>query len=113
MKVLTDKSIFVCDVDDTLVTPVFMASSIGDDDLVIDFYGKIKLEPIYENIEVLKRMKQEGYFVIVWHNGSTEYSKKVVKKLKLDKYVDIVMEKPSCYADDLKPKYILGQKVGE
>lgn len=57
--------------------------------------------PNKEQVEQLKRHKVRGHTVIVWSAGGYEWAEVAVKALGLEKYVDVVMEKPHWVYDDL------------
>lgn len=72
-------------------------------------YGRFELEygneicyfkPYYSHIRFLKHCKQRGDFIIVWSQNGVEWAEKVVKALNLEKYVDVVMAKPTRHVDD-------------
>lgn len=111
MKVMADNATVYFDMDETLVELVYgVGEPTEDDELVVEHYGKVKIIPQYETIEALKRHKEQGATIVVWHHGGTTWPKKVLKLLKLEKYVDLVVSKPSIYYDDMPPEFILGTK---
>lgn len=58
-------------------------------------------KPHYAHIEQLKRHHLRGHKVIVWSKGGYKWAERVVKELKLERYIDIVMAKPAFLWDDL------------
>lgn len=96
----TDNSIFF-DVDDTLV----LWSYPGDrheDTLLIDNYGCLtRLLPHKAHISQLIKHKNAGHSIVVWSQGGVVWATNVVKALKLEEYVDVVMCKPFWYYDDI------------
>lgn len=60
------------------------------------------LVPHKAHIEMLKQHKLRGHTIIVWSAGGWEWAEAVVKALQLEKYVDVVLEKPMWFYDDLK-----------
>ena len=59
------------------------------------------------HIEQLKRSKIRGHTVIVWSAGGYQWAADVIKALKLEKYVDVVIEKPTFVWDDLQPEQFM------
>lgn len=111
MKVTPDnKEYCFYDVDGTLIDTEEVSESADADMILTSFGISYKVLPNYEMIEQLKKDKAGGYFVIVWHKGGTLWTKQVLKLLKLEKYVDLVIAKPDYYFDDEDPKQILGWK---
>jgi len=61
------------------------------------FYKK----PINANIDALIEHANAGHIVIVWSKGGVEWATDVVRALKLENHVDIVLSKPDWYYDDM------------
>ena len=53
------------------------------------------------HVGFLKKQATKGLTVVVWSASGTGWAKVVVQALGIEKYVDIVMSKPSKYVDDL------------
>ena len=109
MKIAPDKECSYYDIDKTLIDTEEVPEGT-EGDMVIDFLGTYRVEPNYEMIEQLKKDKKDGRLVIVWHKGGTIWSRKVIKLLKLENYVDFIMPKPDTYYDDELPREILGTR---
>lgn len=56
--------------------------------------------PHVTHINILKRNSEQGRQIIVWSAAGHIWAKKVVEVLRLEKYVTLIMEKPSKYVDD-------------
>lgn len=97
MQVLKNDRSFFFDVDDTLI---------------MWYDNGITWEPHTKHVDMLKKAKIRGQFVVVWSAGGYEWAEKAVKMLKLEKYVDIVMSKPDWWVDDLPADKVLS-KHGE
>ncbi len=72
---------------------------------------KVKVYPHYAHGNILRRNYHQGRIVVVWSAAGHLWAKAIVKALKLEKYVSLVMEKPVQYVDDVpmefwKPKRI-------
>lgn len=101
-KILPDRETIYFDVDDTLVVwDVWQ----GREDECLTFekwkYNSNNVVPHYEHIAKLKQHKEEGDVIVVWTQGGSEWGEAVVKALNLENYVDIIMNKPDAYYDDL------------
>lgn len=109
MKVMPDAYTAYFDLDGTLIDVLYIGSEVpaDDDGLIFEHYGRVKVLPKYEAIERLKQHKADGHTVVVWHTGGTEWPKKVLKKLKLDKLVDLIVPKPDVFYDDMPVDVIL------
>ena len=59
--------------------------------------------PHKPHIEQIKAHSSRKHTVIVWSKGGCEWAELIVKKLKLEKYVDAVLEKPMWAIDDQVP----------
>jgi predicted phosphatase len=114
MKVMPDNYTIMFDVDECLIecesVPEDYQKQDGEIILEHPVFGKLKVFPIYEMIETLKNKKLEGATITVWHKGGTQWSSKVIKALKLTKYVDLIVAKPDLYYDDEPADYVLHTK---
>jgi len=69
-------------------------------------------EPIVEHIELVKSYSQRGFFVILWSHGGFQHAQMTMNALKLDRYVNLVMTKPSKHIDDKESvEDIVGTRV--
>lgn len=59
------------------------------------------LVPLMGNIEALKKHRLRRQTVIVWSQGGTEWAEIAIKALNLEEYVDLIIEKPQWFLDDL------------
>jgi len=66
-----------------------------------DQYGKWAFLPHKKNVEFVKNLKRQGYGVVVWSAAGADWAEKVVKMLKLEGYVDVILSKPELAVDDL------------
>lgn len=64
-----------------------------------------------KHIELMKQYKARGLFIIVWSKAGVLWAEAVVKHLKLEGYVDLVVTKFDRYVDDLEADKILGERV--
>ncbi len=97
----TDNAMFF-DVDDTLV--MWGVSELYKQMISIkDPYSDIT-ENLYINeshVKLLKRCKQRGKTIVVWSHGGYLWAEAVVKALRIEDSVDLVMTKMEDYTDDL------------
>ena len=103
-----------CDFDDTLVHWDELFFQPGDGKVkIIDPYDKSVnyLKPHKKHIRLLKKMKGRGNFIIVWSAGGYKWAEAVVKALKLEDIVDLVMTKPAKYVDDLDASIWIGSRI--
>lgn len=100
------------DVDDTLVLWEHKDKLTKGLDF-IDPHDKSvhMLVPHKKHIKLLKDFKARGYTNIVWSGGGNSWAETVIKTLKLQKYVDIVMTKPMKFVDDLSANEVLGSRI--
>lgn len=66
------------------------------------------LTPHVKHIEKLKELKGKGCTVVVWSQGGSDWAHAVVKALQLEEFVDLVIEKPIIYYDDLQSHQFMG-----
>lgn len=102
MQVLEQENWLPCDIDETLITRI---RNIGDRNggTILLSYGEDAqfFLPCEDNIALLKHHKiTRGYGIIAWSANGKEWAQKVIERLKLTEYVDIVMTKPNKYLDD-------------
>jgi hypothetical protein len=100
-QIKNNRTIF-CDVDGTLL------EHTKDDTLdyvavpdAVNLGKYIKAVPNYNNIRILKEEHARGAFVVVWSKGGNQWAADVVVSLELSNYVDLIMDKPTAYIDDL------------
>lgn len=95
MKHVDNELVVVVDCDGTLIKP--------------DPGGNIKLpygseiqcfSAIKQHVDLVKEYKKRGFYVIVWSMGGSNWAKGVVEALKLERFVDQTMCKPSKHVDD-------------
>lgn len=118
MVVIPCKQIVFFDVDDTLVawdaTPeqleergieiICPGSLVSvDEDGTQGFAPEWKqlILPHRKHIEQLKKHKMRNHTVVVWSAGGWDWAHAAVKALKLEKFVDLVISKPTWTYDDL------------
>lgn len=106
MKVIRSEYPVPVDVDSTLVMHMKQPLAHKHEDAIrvrdSAEGGYIYVLPHKPNIRLLKEEKSRGAHIIVWSRGGFQWATDVIKALKLQKYVDIVMTKPLTYIDDVK-----------
>lgn len=106
MIVIRSSDVLYFDVDDTLV---IWDKKIREEraDEAVEFHDPhIKglsnwLIPHTTHINILKRNFDQGRAIIVWSGAGPIWAESVIKTLKLEKYVTVVLNKPSVVVDDL------------
>lgn len=105
-KKFDDKDTIYFDVDDTLV--IWQVNPPEDfmDRIVMiaDATGPVAVQPHTKHIKLLKEHKKNGDIIVVWSQGGSDWAEAVVKGLKLEEYVDLIIAKPALYYDDLPPE---------
>lgn len=104
MKVIKNETTVFFDVDETLIihnrdksTSESFCSYILDPDT--NKYHHVAKHEVH--IDYLIKSKARGRFVVVWSANGYRWAEAVIKKLKLTKYVDLIMTKPGVYFDDV------------
>lgn len=80
-----------------------------DDTLIKWIPGTTNWEPHKRHIRELKKFYNRGQPVVVWSAGGYEHALNIVKKLKLEQFVSVVMAKPRWWADDCAADDVLPQ----
>lgn len=102
MKVIRSNNLTTFDIDDTILMHIDRRVKTKDK-IAIDYGDEvIYLTPHKFHITFLKHCHKRGDFVVIWSKNGYQYAEQVVKKLKLSKYVDLIMSKPSRHVDDKK-----------
>lgn len=105
MKVIrATRSVFF-DVDDTLV--IWDWQSIDPEgkgliSILDKQSGCVELVyPHLRHIELMRQFKARGHTVVVWSQGGHEWAETICLALGIENLVDLVMDKPNWYVDDL------------
>jgi hypothetical protein len=107
MLILKSDDVMYYDCDDTLVLWGKKESPEDEEIVIKDVYmpnSTITLVKHQRNIDLLKRNKGQGRGIIVWSAGGVFHAEEIVKALKLENYVDLIVAKPMQYVDDLDIK---------
>ncbi len=91
------------DVDDTLIM-----WSVEDGENTIKLNG-VSVVINEANINALKKHAMRGHTIIVCSAGGASWAKAVVDALGLQDLVDVIMEKPMWYYDDLPANAFMGK----
>ena len=87
------------DVDDTLVR---WGMSHVDSAKPFNNAGTIEmLVPYQHTINRLIDLHDQGYTIVVWSQGGSDWAAEVVRKLGLESFVTLCIDKPHKYIDDL------------
>lgn len=111
MKIIENEKIICFDVDDTLV---MWNHPTSDDAIYVTDPNdgqECRLVPHRFHVNLLKKHRGRGYSIVVWSQGGYMWAYQVIKALKLERYVDIIMTKPLKYVDDLNCPEWMGQHL--
>lgn len=114
MEVIYNEQIVCFDVDDTLVLydPDYSDPNVDIVYFTNPYDGSlIGLTPHHQHLDLMKKYKGRGYYVVVWSAGGVKWAESVVKTLGIEQYVDLVTTKPSKYVDDLPCGEWMGNRV--
>ena len=89
------------DVDDTLI--MRSGKVVGAMEMRTE-RGSIWVKPHKPHIETLKELHAQGITIIVWSAGGSAHAAAAVEALGIEKYVDVVLEKPHWVVDDKAPE---------
>ena len=100
----TDKNTAYFDVDDTLIMWVTnMTEEQEKRSVMVEDGNNYTFHiPNTPMIEKLKEHKMKGDDVVVWSQGGADWAEAVVIALDLERYVDVILTKPTHYYDDLE-----------
>lgn len=100
IEIKDDIGIVYFDVDDTLV---LWGEKNNDITIKLDtedgFIEHLKIHK--KHVKKLKELKKKGKTIVVWSQGGWDWASTVVKALKIEDYVDLVISKPNEVYDDL------------
>lgn len=89
------------DVDSTLIHDIEHISH-HPRGITFDYYGMPRYAvPNLKHIELLKAYKQRGAYIRVHSGNGHTWAEEVIKKLKLEEYVDEIETKAMKYVDDI------------
>lgn len=111
MNVVRNGATVFFDVDETLVSET---RSTMAPPVTIHYVHKLPRVSRYtmaRNIELLKDMKARGRYIVVWSQGGFAWAEAVVLALGLQDYVDLIIEKPIAYVDDLQASEFMTQRI--
>jgi len=115
MKVIRSSRVIFVDVDETLILWDWKQFDPEGKDLIriADPVGNFSqmLLPHQRHITLLKQFKTRGHTIVVWSQGGNHWAESVVKALDLEDHVDLVMDKPSWYIDDLPASAFMGNNI--
>jgi hydroxymethylpyrimidine pyrophosphatase-like HAD family hydrolase len=95
--------IYYFDVDNTLVFPESDSQRLKLPPSDPIYMGGRRFYVHLAHLELMRDLKARGHTVIVWSAGGSHWAEAVVKMLKMDQVVDLVISKPDGICDD---KYV-------
>jgi hypothetical protein len=115
MQVIQSHRIVYCDVDDTLVIWDWKPIDPDGNNLITVRDPKSghseHVMPHNRHIQLVKQFKARGHTVVVWSQGGWSWAESVVRALGLVDVVDLVMDKPSWYIDDLPASAFMTRNI--
>ncbi len=99
---LNDSRAVHFDLDDTLI--IWNTDTVESKQYLgnpLKFDAGVLGYPHLKHIEILKQFRARGQQIVVWSGGGSDYAEKMLNKLDILKYVDVVMSKPEWVFDDL------------
>lgn len=57
--------------------------------------------PHLKNIDLIKKVKMQGYGIVFWSAAGVDWVEHVIKRLGLEELPDVIMSKPEFAVDDL------------
>ena len=64
-----------------------------------------------EHVQRVKRHNKDGHFVIAWSAGGGEYAYNAIVALGLKDYVNLCLDKPMQYYDDIDAHEFMGRRT--
>ena len=113
-KVVRNRTVRPFDVDGTLIV---LYDPTVDANCYIDipdpiYPGKIiRLRKNNAMIRLMLEEKHRGSYILVWSRGGYEWAETVIRALDLYDVVDIIMDKPLAYFDDMEVSRWLKDRV--
>lgn len=112
MQVVNNERVICFDIDKTLVTFSNGEDVANDIPLMDPYLGRIVYRMKHKpHVRLLINYAQRGAYVIVWSKNGYQWAEAVIKKLGLEKYVDLVATKPFAYCDDEPAEKWMGERV--
>jgi hypothetical protein len=115
MKVIKSSRIVMFDVDETLVIWDWRAIDPEGKNLISisNPAGACQelVMPHDRHITLMRQFKARGHTVVVWSQGGWAWSESVVKALGIEELVDLIIDKPSWYVDDLPSEVFMKSPI--
>ena len=106
----THENVVCFDVDDTLV--LWGRSGEYDFKMRCPYSGVVEGAIIHkQHVDMVKKHYNDGHFVIVWSGGGAPHAKEAIERLHLSNYVNLIIEKPMQYYDDLDAHYFMHRRT--
>jgi hypothetical protein len=103
MQVFENEQVMGVDIDDTLLmwSDKYTQPHEGAIPVNDPYDGSVNyLVPNQRHIELVKKQKGRGFFIIAWSAAGCLWANSAIQALGLEPYVDIVLSKPQKYLDD-------------
>lgn len=108
MFILDKSRVVMIDVDDTICIWTPTPEHLQQDHSFQMGTGKFQfpVTPHKFHLEFIRKLKVQGYGIVVWSAGGEEWALQAVQKLGIEDLVDIVMSKPVLLLDDMPTTHL-------
>ena len=108
---LPDQTTIFYDVDDTLILHKVVKTEENEKEFIKiqdpHYECTHEVVPHKEHIQSLKDNSKAGHNIIVWSGGGSDWASAVIKTLGLNEYVDVIVNKPDFWYDDVESEEVL------
>lgn len=113
MKTIETANAIYFDVDGTLIRDAYDGEEVCAFPVPHPYRGNAQVWKVkmHRNIDLLKDMSTRGRIIVVWSQAGYQWADAVVRALDLQNFVDLVIEKPIAYVDDLESQEFMGQRI--
>jgi len=115
IKIPENKTVYF-DVDNTLIMDVCDTDPDADNEDIAfpagldDNYREL-VKAHDSHIELLMRFKAMGYTIVVWSQTGSDWAEHIVDILGIKDWVDLVIDKPMFYVDDLPCEFWMKNRI--
>ena len=96
-----DKPFIYFDIDNTLIKHYSDDITEETDSIQVEYNRVIwNMYPMYANILLISELRACGYQIACWSQSGSDHTERVIKALKLEDLVDLIVPKPRFYVDD-------------
>lgn len=103
IKISDSQRISYFDVDETLIShfPTEEVKTMDYSGIQLNFNGVTRfIYPMHKNIDLISELRLCGYQIAIWSMSGSDHAERIVKLLKIEHLVDVILPKPHLYVDD-------------